>query len=572
MASFTWLHLSDWHQRGASFDVSTVLNALTKDLVDRRTRISSELDRIDLVVFSGDIAYSGKEAEFDAAAQGFFPRVFEAAGLGIDAWDKLVIVPGNHDLDQDELPKALEKLAGDQPSKQEISQALFDPSTRESLLAPFAAYSQFVKGLWEGRIGQEVEPAYGHVRRFGTEDGRRIAIAALNSALLCGRHQHDRADRNGVLKPKHEDYGYLAVGEPQVEEALKDCEDADICIVVLHHPIGWLCESDRLMLEDYLKDRCHFLIHGHEHMPRTNVVRGTMGDMVTIPAGASYNYRSHEPRYIEAYNLVHLNFDEGIGTVHMRRLKSGQRFDRDTDAAQEGKYSFMLPMNVTPERHAASRAIMRKLTKDLGSGHYDLIDVHYWHSIESVAGREWSRWQAVRTARIGSIKSKPGDPFRITLNVSQKVADILKDEGASTKPLRFTYFKHNGKEVKPTSETDTSIVFELHEADSGSFIEFEHVSYDFIHQPCVFTLSSFCKELRFAFNEDANFEYVYQSLGGAQDLKPEKFGAVGHMKATMGEWVHPGQGYLIQCHRRETSSDALVRIIDASATEISERA
>ena len=98
MAELTWLHLSDWHQRGKDFDRDVVQNALIVDITNW-AKIDAELARIDFLVFSGDVAFAGQAEEYEAAIRNLFTPVLEAAGL---SQDRLFIVPGNHDLDRKE--------------------------------------------------------------------------------------------------------------------------------------------------------------------------------------------------------------------------------------------------------------------------------------------------------------------------------------------------------------------------------------------------------------------------------------------------------------------------------------
>jgi len=52
MKGLTWLHLSDWHQKGEEFDRNVVRDALMKD-IERRSALSSDLEEIDFIIFSG---------------------------------------------------------------------------------------------------------------------------------------------------------------------------------------------------------------------------------------------------------------------------------------------------------------------------------------------------------------------------------------------------------------------------------------------------------------------------------------------------------------------------------------
>lgn len=70
MTTISWIHLSDWHQRGQEFDRKIVRDALLKD-IEKRHKVSSELANIDFVVFSGDITYGGKREEYRIAINEF---------------------------------------------------------------------------------------------------------------------------------------------------------------------------------------------------------------------------------------------------------------------------------------------------------------------------------------------------------------------------------------------------------------------------------------------------------------------------------------------------------------------
>jgi hypothetical protein len=73
MSTLTWLHLSDWHQKASDFDRRVVREALLKDL-RHRVRIDSRLESVDFIVFSGDLAFSGKDSEYKIAGSNFLSQ------------------------------------------------------------------------------------------------------------------------------------------------------------------------------------------------------------------------------------------------------------------------------------------------------------------------------------------------------------------------------------------------------------------------------------------------------------------------------------------------------------------
>lgn len=80
MAGLTWLHLSDWHQKGKDFDRTFVRDKLIADIKNRND-ISNDLTKIDFVIFSGDVAFGGKPEEYQAAKKELFEHILEGFDL-----------------------------------------------------------------------------------------------------------------------------------------------------------------------------------------------------------------------------------------------------------------------------------------------------------------------------------------------------------------------------------------------------------------------------------------------------------------------------------------------------------
>jgi len=330
MAGLIWLHLSDWHQKGREFERTKVRDALMKDIRER-AGISRCLEKIDFIVFSGDVAYHGVTEEYQAAIDQFFTPLLEAAGV---EQDRLFIVPGNHDLEWAALEMLPSDLLQKLNSPHAVNEWLTSERMRRALLEPMTAYCQFVKSY----LGENAnpEPAYGYTCCF--EAGRkRIAVIGLNSAWLCAHNRNAKGEVN--------DRGYLILGEPQVYDALAQAEDAEVRIAILHHPFDWMTEFDQHRAEEYLGRQCHFILRGHQHLPQVNVVCGTAGDCVIIPAGASYDRSpAADFLYANAYNFVHLDFETGQGVVYLRRWSPRRgKWMADTDSWDEGRFPFTLP-------------------------------------------------------------------------------------------------------------------------------------------------------------------------------------------------------------------------------------
>jgi HEAT repeat protein/predicted phosphodiesterase len=317
----TWLHLSDWHQKGSDFGRTVVRDALIRD-IRKRQQIAPELTNIDFVVFSGDLAFSGAATEYEAAQKQLLDPVLDAAGVGRD---RLIIVPGNHDLDRDYIPDMAPELQRPIDSEDLIEKWLADRRLPKTL-EPFEAYRSFI-AAYTGRTA----PDYASVLRFDVR-GTTVGILGLNSAWMTGRNKDDKGEVN--------DYGFTLIGEQQIHNSLQQIADDELRIAVMHHPFDWLNIVDRNRTESRLYRACHFILCGHVHDTQVQVVQGTAGEAIFIPAGASYERRTaNNPRYTNAYNWVSLDLEAGHGTVYLRRWSDKQNeWIEDTDTYRGGKF------------------------------------------------------------------------------------------------------------------------------------------------------------------------------------------------------------------------------------------
>ena len=331
MSRLTWLHISDWHHGDFGIDPEVVRDELIKD-IQGRLSISPDLSKIDFIVFSGDAALNGKAKEYEDAKKEFFVPILEASQVEPD---RLFIVPGNHDLDKDEIEKLPDDFRKDVVSKEDADRWLKDDSTRELLLRPFKDFRSFVSGF----TGQD-SPDYSDLRTWEI-DGKTVSLLGINSSWFCRRHVDAAGKKN--------DYGFARVGERQVHRPLERISKSDLRIAVLHHSQDWLEYSDGRVVWRRLRRGCNFILHGHGHVPEVTAERGTGGDCVIIPAGASFGGRPPEdPSRINSYNFVNIDFETGKGFVFLRRwIDERSVWDKDIQTYPEGKFPFDLPGHST---------------------------------------------------------------------------------------------------------------------------------------------------------------------------------------------------------------------------------
>lgn len=326
--TITWLHLSDLHFRGSrAYDENIVLQALLRDVAER---IQTDGLRPDFIAITGDVAFSGKQDEYDLARL-FFDKLLTTTGLPCE---RLFVVPGNHDVDRNLITSGAKAIGTSLTDRDSVNTLLITPGDRRLVLARFKGYEGFVNNYFAGHLAFDDEH-YFYVQELDLS-GRRIALLGLNSAWLCASDQDKEQG--------------LVIGERQTRAALdaEQATGAELKIALLHHPFDWLREFDQNDSAAMLLDNCDFVLHGHLHRTAmAQLVSPDSGAMV-IAGGACYETR----QYPNSYNFVRLDLSAGTGTVYLRRYSDvrGGFWAKDTllyRNVPEGEYSFALH-NPTP--------------------------------------------------------------------------------------------------------------------------------------------------------------------------------------------------------------------------------
>lgn len=327
----TWLHLSDLHIWGKALDdLDAVLDALWSDISEQMAKGL----RPDFIAFTGDVARSGRAEEYKLAEEYFFGPLLEVTALSPG---ELFIVPGNHDVDWRASERFDPSLLPDLADRDDVASLTGD--AQRLLSERMRNYAEFVHRFFGQPPGRQIpqHPPYHYLQRVAMED-RSIALVCLDSAWFSGLPRDAKGDVN--------DQGNLRIGERELDRVLKGAGQADLCIVLLHHPLAWLREEDRVRTERRLEQVCDFVLHGHHHASGIAVRGSAAGRTVYIPAGAVYGHRGL-PR---VYSFVQVDLETRQATYEFRRYYDERREWAETDWSKETP---VLP----PEREEAEETV-----------------------------------------------------------------------------------------------------------------------------------------------------------------------------------------------------------------------
>ena len=282
-----FIHLSDIHFGQENGGTVWIHNDVKERLIEDVALVVQgfQAGRASGIIVTGDIAFSGKKSEYDEAAD-WLDQVAEAAGC--ELFD-IQVVPGNHDIDRDEITPAteliLEKIAKEGDSA--LDKFLDRENDREMLFRRFAAYRPFAEGY---RCPLDTSAELAEERVVKLAPGRSIRFVRLNSALACSKCDVE---------------GKLLLGARQ--RVLKKHIGEEL-IVLCHHPLHWFQDSEDAL--QYIRSRARIFISGHEHEPGVCIEKIDHGkDLMLLAAGATIP-PSTDKSFTYCYNSLEFKWEE----------------------------------------------------------------------------------------------------------------------------------------------------------------------------------------------------------------------------------------------------------------------
>jgi 3',5'-cyclic AMP phosphodiesterase CpdA len=257
-----WLHISDFHLKATDpFDHDLVLGAL----IDSLPGLINRFGVPDFVIASGDLANSGRPAEYERVTS-LFDKLLTSVGL---PKNRLFVVPGNHDVDRSQgvgLSRAL--------SSSSEADAYFSPDApKPHITNKLKAFCDWHDAYFANiRVFPTTRTYSSELVQVGTG---AVEITLLNSALFC---QDDN------------DFAKLSLGRRQVFEMVERStkDEHALRLAVVHHPLSWLNPIEAMQVKAAIQDNFDCVLRGHLHENEAEAVAGSSGNVLHLAAGAAY--------------------------------------------------------------------------------------------------------------------------------------------------------------------------------------------------------------------------------------------------------------------------------------------
>lgn len=315
------LHVSDLHLKAqGDFGQELVIERMLEDV-----KRAADDAPFDAAVISGDLAATGQPVEFDRVQELLIQPLLEALALPVS---KVVIVPGNHDIDRNLIGAFLEPgLKASLDSTEQVDALAQNPTEFDAALRRLDAWGNLESRLY----GSEPLLVTNRLARTHLPEiwGGSLGVVALNSAWRATGAPND-ADR-----------GTLIISESHAVNALEAIQSADTRIVVMHHPLNWLTDWSHSALRLELERRGCVVLSGHEHVADPTWSRTGRGAALYLPTACLYQGNRRLPI---AYSIVSPDAHERSVSVQIRSWKESRgTFDKATEYLPDGEEHFDLP-------------------------------------------------------------------------------------------------------------------------------------------------------------------------------------------------------------------------------------
>lgn len=238
------LHLTDLHFNSESYEKFTQHDMINKLL----SFLKSLNKKIDLVIFSGDLVYSGSNSnDFIDAKKIFLNKLCEELKI---SENEIILCAGNHDMDRTYRSDSLEEKF---ENKIKSSDSLFEFFKNKdydynTAIKTTENYNIFIKDYYKNTDNVKINDLYTVYKK--KIDGNEIGILSINSSW----RSVDDSSNGKLLFPK-----FL------LEEALFEVRNIKCKFIVLHHPIHWFKDFNQSELQNLIFKSCNIMFSGHIH-------------------------------------------------------------------------------------------------------------------------------------------------------------------------------------------------------------------------------------------------------------------------------------------------------------------
>lgn len=298
------IHLSDLH---------FLSKRIENPILDRVDNIASALDSvvknpsICFIVVSGDIAYSGKNAEFKIAKRFFKSLTASINARILDCAIEYVFVPGNHDCDFSKDNNVRDLIL------QEITPKVIDDSVivqcTEVQNNYFNFIQEFIKDIEiddpKSRLVQSIHHKV---------DQKIIEFVLFNTSFMS---------------TENEKQGSLIFPDQYISKNTNT--KSNLVISVLHHPYNWFESSSARTLRETLEETSDVVITGHEHETDLYIKSRPSGEQSEYIEGGVF--QDSQNKFHSEFNILEIDVKNEVQYIHCFQWTKKNRYEEKEKSA-----------------------------------------------------------------------------------------------------------------------------------------------------------------------------------------------------------------------------------------------
>ena len=334
-----FIHLSDIHFTKCSGDEYDVdLELRDAMLMDLNSNAKNTLESLSGVLVCGDLAFSGKQEEFDNARK-FLEQVTQDFGISLK---DVFCVAGNHDVDQSVIKSSriLEcmqdevlKIAREKPTNldAELRKIQNDDIIKGLLYRHLNTYNRCVEDMSSNY--SVTYPTWSSALEL--DNKYTLEIVGLNSVLISSHKDHLDENGNWIANSERQ----MVINRRQIPNRKENVIYLSLC----HHPPECWVNAE---LQKIMDERVALQLYGHKHIQKIDENE----KRIRISSGALHPERGDDwqPRY--NWLEIWVENERLYVKIYPRVFNDIEgRFTPDSSSCDEGKEYHQIQMKISDE-------------------------------------------------------------------------------------------------------------------------------------------------------------------------------------------------------------------------------
>lgn len=314
------LHISDLHiEKKSCGSIDLMVKKLVEDII----KVQQDTDiNIEFICFTGDLISRGdqaldKEHQIELAETHFITPLLDAINI---EKQNFIIVPGNHEINQEKIDRITEKGLSAINDLSEINETIEDMDEKyKNRISYFYDYicENYIKDAHVWNLGYSIKREVNNIK---------LGFVGIDSAW--------RSSGSG-----DKERGTLLIGTPQIDHHYEIIKDASIKICLMHHPLDWLSDKEMKEIERELS-KFDIVLRGHIHDLGDKQVTTQQYSTIFNTAG-KLNPISE---LYSGYSIINIDIDNMVCDIYQREYYPSPRndFDKGLRINKEGKVTYKL--------------------------------------------------------------------------------------------------------------------------------------------------------------------------------------------------------------------------------------